>query len=174
MDVRILSILKPEHPSTIKAKRAKSTGKPVAVATATEEPKSSGKPEAVTQTSEYKIYHTQLFKSKRHSQRNSQETDPPNLKHTGIAVGHLNEGWGTFKSTKAERIRRISRGDGQESPDELTLRAEEVGTWKSYIDVKRRGGVFSWLILTGTLSVRRCAKASNKKTGESYTMLTKK
>ena len=46
-DVRILPISKREHPSTIKAKKAKSTAKPVTIAIATEEPKSSGKPEAV-------------------------------------------------------------------------------------------------------------------------------
>ena len=56
--------LKREHPSTIKAKKAKSTGTPVAIATATEELKSSEKPAAVTWTSEDKVYHTQLFKNR--------------------------------------------------------------------------------------------------------------
>ena len=42
-----------EHPSTIKAKKVRSTGKPVV--------KSSGKPEAATSTSEYKVCHTQPF-----------------------------------------------------------------------------------------------------------------
>ena len=64
MDVRILPILKRGHPSTIKAKRAKSMEEPVAIVIATEELKSSGKPEAVTLTSEYKVYHTQLFKNR--------------------------------------------------------------------------------------------------------------
>ena len=31
-------------------------------------------------------------------------------------AGHLNEGLGNFESTKAERIRRIPRGDGQGEP----------------------------------------------------------
>ena len=35
--------------------------------------------------------------------------------HRALEVGHLSEGLGTFK-TKAERIRRISRGDGQGEP----------------------------------------------------------
>ena len=48
MDVRILVILKREHSSTIKAKKAKSAGKPVAIAMAAEELKSSVKPAAVT------------------------------------------------------------------------------------------------------------------------------
>ena len=42
MDIRILVILKREHPSTIKAKTAKGAGKPVAIAIAAEELKSSG------------------------------------------------------------------------------------------------------------------------------------
>ena len=41
-------------------------------------------------------------------------------------------------------MRRISRGDGQGKPDEPTLGADEVGTWKSYINfdhiAKRRCG----------------------------------
>ena len=44
----------------------------------------------------------------------------------------------------AERIRRLPIGDGQGEPDELTVRAQEVGTWKSYINVdhteKKRWG----------------------------------
>ena len=40
----------------------------------------------------------------------------------------------------------------RESPDELTLRAEEVGISKAYIDVdhlNRKNGVLPWLMLTG-------------------------
>ena len=55
MDVRISPISKREHPSTIKAKKARSTGKSVA--------KSSRRLEAVTSTSEYKS--TTLNRSKR-------------------------------------------------------------------------------------------------------------
>ena len=36
--------------------------------------------------------------------------------HRALEVGHFNEGLGTFLRTKAERIRRISRGDGQGEP----------------------------------------------------------
>ena len=48
MDIRILVILKREHPSTIKAKKAKGPGKPVAIAIAAEELKSSVKNAAAT------------------------------------------------------------------------------------------------------------------------------
>ena len=53
MDVRIFIISKREHPSIMKAKKAKSTGKPVA--------KSSSELEAVTSTSEFLVFHTQPF-----------------------------------------------------------------------------------------------------------------
>ena len=47
--------------------------------------------------------------------------------------GHLNEGLGTLKA------RRPKGSEGypevREGPNELTLRAGEVGTWKSYINV---------------------------------------
>ena len=56
----------------------------------------------------------------------------------------------------------------RESPDELTLRAEEVGTSKSLRQCRPHGkgevGSFPWQMLTG----------SKEKTGESHTMLTKK
>ena len=55
MDARIFLISKREHPSTIKAKSAKSTEKPKPVAM------SLGKPEAVTSTSDCKVHHTQPF-----------------------------------------------------------------------------------------------------------------
>ena len=65
----------------------------------------------------------------------------------------------------------------RESPDELTLRAEEVAARKSYINVDHKEKE-SWgpllQILTVTPSVRRCTRASKEKTGESKTMLTKK
>ena len=55
--------------------------------------------------------------------------------HRALEVGHLNEGLGTFK------VRRPTGSEGypevavRESPDDLMLRAEDVGTWKSYINV---------------------------------------
>ena len=42
-----------------------------------------------------------------------------------LEVGYLSHS--EIQRTKAERVRRLPIGDGQ---DELTLRAEEVGTWK--------------------------------------------
>ena len=55
--------------------------------------------------------------------------------HRALQVGHLNEGLGTC------RVRRPKGSEGcpevtvRESPHELTLRTEEVGTWKTYINV---------------------------------------
>ena len=42
---------------------------------------------------------------------------------------------GVLEGTKSERGRRTPRGDYQEAQKKLTRRAEEVGTWKSYINV---------------------------------------
>ena len=59
-----------------------------------------------------------------------------------------------------------------------TLRAEEVGTWKSYINVdhkaKERWGPH--LVDAGwhAFCQARCAKASKEKTGKHIMMLTKK
>ena len=61
-----------------------------------------------------------------------------------------------------------------ESLDDLTLREEEVGAWKTYIHVdnmERKGGVFLWWILIGTQAF---FFASKEKTGERYMMFTKK
>ena len=55
--------------------------------------------------------------------------------HRALEVGHLREGLGPL------RVRRPKREEGypevlvRESPDELTLGADEVGTWKSRIGV---------------------------------------
>ena len=59
---------------------------------------------------------------------------------------------------------------GRESPDELTLGAEEVGTWKSYINVdhveKERWRVLPWLIRNGVPSVKPLSKASKEMIGK--------
>ena len=70
-------------------------------------------------------------------------------------VGYLSKGIGKFR---VRRQRKWVRG----------------GHTSMSTTLKRRGGVTSWLIATGTPSVRRCAKASKEKTGESHTMPTKK
>ena len=65
----------------------------------------------------------------------------------------------------------------RESPDELTLGAGEVGTWKSCTlstTLQKGGEVFLWWMLIGTPSAKRYRKASNEKTGESHMMLAKK
>ena len=54
--------------------------------------------------------------------------------HRALEVGHLNEGLGTLKVRRPKGQERYPEVTVRESPDELTLRAEEVGTWKSYIN----------------------------------------
>ena len=41
--------------------------------------------------------------------------------------------------------------------------AEEVNTSKAYIDVNHKDGALLWLMLTGMLSARRCARASKER-----------
>ena len=59
--------------------------------------------------------------------------------HRALEVGRLHEGLGTFQ------VRRPTGSQGhpevtvREGPHELTLRAEEVGTWKSCINVDHMG-----------------------------------
>ena len=55
--------------------------------------------------------------------------------HRAPEAGHLNEGLGTFKIRRPKGSEGYPEVTVRESPDELTLRAEEVGTWKSYINV---------------------------------------
>ena len=64
-----------------------------------------------------------------------------------------------------------------ESPDELTLRADEENTSKAlinvdHIDSERLG--LAWLMLTGMPSARRCTKASKEQIGKKCMCLTKK
>ena len=65
----------------------------------------------------------------------------------------------------------------RENSDELTLRAEEVGTSKALINVdhieQERWGR-PWLMLTGVPSARRCTMASKEKIGKKCMSLTKK
>ena len=55
--------------------------------------------------------------------------------HRALEVGHLSEGLGTFTVRRPKGSEGYPEVTVRESPDELTLRAEEVGTWKSYINV---------------------------------------
>ena len=95
-----------------------------------------------------------------------------------LDVGYLNRGLGTFQVLKPKVAEGYPEVTVRESPGELTLRAEEVGTSKTYINVDPIGkgevGLPFWLITTGMLSVLGCTKASKEKTGESKTMRTKK
>ena len=53
--------------------------------------------------------------------------------HRAPELGHLNEGLGTFGVRRPKGSEGFPEVTVRESPDELTLQAEEVGTWKSYI-----------------------------------------
>ena len=55
--------------------------------------------------------------------------------HRAFEVGHLSEALGTFKIRRPKGSERYPEVTVRESPDELALRAEEVGTRKSYINV---------------------------------------
>ena len=54
--------------------------------------------------------------------------------HRALEVGQR-EGLETFKVRRPNGPEGYPEVPVRESPDELTLRAEEVGTWKSYINV---------------------------------------
>ena len=55
--------------------------------------------------------------------------------HRAFEVGYLNEGLGKLNVRRPKGSEGYPEATVRESPDELTLRAEEVGTWKSYIKV---------------------------------------
>ena len=52
-----------------------------------------------------------------------------------LEVGYLNQGRGTFKVRKPKVPDGCQEVTVTESPEELTLRAEEVGTVKAYVNV---------------------------------------
>ena len=53
----------------------------------------------------------------------------------GSEVGYLSEGLGKFEVRRPKGSEGFPEVTVRESPDEVTLRAEEVDTWKSYINV---------------------------------------
>ena len=55
--------------------------------------------------------------------------------HRALQVGHLNEGMGKYNVRRPKGSAGCPKVTVRESPDELTLRAEEVGSWKSDINV---------------------------------------
>ena len=98
--------------------------------------------------------------------------------HRALEVGHLNESLGNFKVRKPEGSEVYLEVTVRESPDELTLWAEEVGTWKSIHQCRphRKGEVDSflgWLRLVRLLSgvVQRHRR---RRLGRGCTMLTKR
>ena len=85
-----------------------------------------------------------------------------------LEVGYLSQGMEKFKIRRPKGSEGYPEVTVRESPDELTLRAEEVCTWKTSMSttMKKNDGVLPWLITTGMPSVRRCTEASKEKTGE--------
>ena len=52
-----------------------------------------------------------------------------------LEVGYLSKGMGKFRVRRPKGSEGCSEVTAGESPDELTLRAEAVGTWATYINV---------------------------------------
>ena len=94
-----------------------------------------------------------------------------------LDVGALRRGTGTFKVQKPKSPEGGSDVIVRESPDELTLRAEEVNTSKAMINlnhIEPERWVRPWLMLTGMLSAKRCTKASMEKIGKECVTPTRK
>ena len=94
--------------------------------------------------------------------------------HRALEVGHLREG------LRSVEVRRPTGEEGcpevpvRESPDELTLGAEALGSRASMsTTLQKGGGVLLWMLI-GTPSAKRYKKASKGKTGKTYMMITKK
>ena len=94
-----------------------------------------------------------------------------------LDVGSIRRGTGAFKVRKPKVPEGGSDVTVRENPDELTLRAEEVGTSKALINVNHiepeRWGPPS-LMLTGMPSAKRCTKASKEKIEKKCVGLKKK
>ena len=83
-----------------------------------------------------------------------------------IEVGYLNRCMGTFEARKPQVPEGCPEVTVSENSDKLTLRAEEVGTLKTYINVnhiEEERWSHLWLITNGTPSVRRCFKARRRR-----------
>ena len=83
-----------------------------------------------------------------------------------LDVGALRRGTGTCQVRKPKVPEWGSDVIVRESPDELTLRAEEVNTSKGFdkmsTTLKKKDGVLPWLILTGMPSAMHCTKARRR------------
>ena len=55
--------------------------------------------------------------------------------HRALEVGYLNKGIGKLRVRRTKGSEEHPEVTVRESPDELSLRADEVGTWNSYINV---------------------------------------
>ena len=91
-----------------------------------------------------------------------------------LEVGYLNQGRGTCKVRKPKVSEGCPEVTVRENSEELTLRAEEVGTLKAYINVDHVAKERCWLNMIGMPSVRRRIKASKEKIGKTCMSLTKK
>ena len=55
--------------------------------------------------------------------------------HRALEVGHLRDGLGSFKVRRPNGEEGYPEVPVRESPNEITLGADEVGTWKSCTNV---------------------------------------
>ena len=82
------------------------------------------------------------------------------------------ERYAEARELKVRKPKVLERGSDvtvRESPDEMTLMAEEVETSKAYIGVSHiESGKWAlpWLMLTVVPCARRCTKASKEKIGK--------
>ena len=94
-----------------------------------------------------------------------------------LDVGYLNRGLGTFQVLKPKVAEGHPEVTVRESPDELTLRAEEVGTSKTYINVHPigKGEVgLPFRLITVCFPSGVVQRHRRRRLGESKTMRTKK
>ena len=83
--------------------------------------------------------------------------------------------WRTSKRMETASSEGCPEVPVRESSDELTLRAEALGSRASMSTTwQKGGGVLLWWMLIGTPSAKRYKKASKEKTGKSFMMTTKK
>ena len=80
--------------------------------------------------------------------------------HRTLEVGHLSGlAWRPFEVRRPKGEEGYPEVTVRESPDELTLRAEETGTWKSRASMsttlQKGGGVLLKWMLVGTPSAKR-------------------
>ena len=95
--------------------------------------------------------------------------------HRALEVGHLRECLRSFKVQRPKGVEGYPEVPVRESPDELTLGAEALGSRASMsTTLQKGGGVLLWWTLIGTPSAKREKRHRRRKTGKSFLMITKK